>query len=421
MLKLDIDKALQFLDMLDPGGRHTIASEAPFGGRDGGPRWERGATFEPSERRRLIEDIKRRQALGWNVYYGVNRPCSEDQQIGSWGKCNVEDIIAIRALAFDIDSEVKRTPEVDNAILTFIDDTLIGVLRPPVVIDSGGGFQLIYPLTEIIPVKLHRPGVNQELNEEQKDHNEQVKINRFAITTLAKDFEKLLRRLIPSSLPIKIDNMSNVDRVMRLPWTVNYPKAEKIAKGQVEALARIIRDYQTKCDIFALRKAVPRGTEPPTPQVKRSAPYVPSPNSRLTPHDKAKACCEFLRERGLADTNEDYTLNVLLPLLGAVRNGELTLDEAKECFMVAVSGGERYGGPGRGPRLFERQWRSHLNARSTNPRTLGTLIWVCQQNGMPPLSVAALCDEDFERLRRELSELNQTISVDVEELFNVKG
>ena len=32
MLKPDINQALAFLDMLDPGGRHTIASEAPFGG-----------------------------------------------------------------------------------------------------------------------------------------------------------------------------------------------------------------------------------------------------------------------------------------------------------------------------------------------------------------------------------------------------
>jgi hypothetical protein len=49
--------------------------------------------------------------------------------------------------------------------------------------------------------------------------------------------------------------MSNADRVMRLPATVNYPKAEKLAKGQVEALARIIKDYQTKCDILRYGKA----------------------------------------------------------------------------------------------------------------------------------------------------------------------
>ena len=39
MPKLDIDQALTFLDMLDPGGRHVVASEAPFGGRDREPKW----------------------------------------------------------------------------------------------------------------------------------------------------------------------------------------------------------------------------------------------------------------------------------------------------------------------------------------------------------------------------------------------
>jgi hypothetical protein len=34
MPTLDIQEALGFLDMLDPGRRHTLASEAPFGPMD---------------------------------------------------------------------------------------------------------------------------------------------------------------------------------------------------------------------------------------------------------------------------------------------------------------------------------------------------------------------------------------------------
>jgi hypothetical protein len=271
----------------------------------------------------------KRQARGSNVYYGVNRPCFIGEQRGYYGKCSVDDIIAIRALAFDIDFNVRRALQLDETLLRFIDDTLIGVLRPSLVIDTGGGFHLIYLLTHVINVELFRPVVNGE----QEDHNEQVRRNRSQIAALAKDFEKLLRRLIPSSLPIKIDNMSNSDRVMRLPGTVNHPKAEKRAKGQVEALARIIRDYQIKCDINALRANVPSEAPPPhAAQAKRTTLYVPCANSLSTPYDKAKACCEFLRDRGLADTNEFYALNVLLPLLGAVRKGELSMDEARECF-----------------------------------------------------------------------------------------
>src|ERR1700722_179048 len=101
-LTLDISQAMRFLDALDPGGRHTLASEAPFG-RDGLPKWERGKTFEPSQRSLLVKDIEERQARGSNVYYSVNRPCPAGDQKGFGGKCNVDDIVAIRALAFDID------------------------------------------------------------------------------------------------------------------------------------------------------------------------------------------------------------------------------------------------------------------------------------------------------------------------------
>jgi hypothetical protein len=221
MLEPDINQALAFLDMLDPGGRQTIASEAPFGGCDGGPKWEGGATYEARHRQYLIEDIQERQARGSNVYYGVNRACPIADQRGYRGKCNADDIIAIRALAFDVDFEIKNDPELAKALLAFIDARLIAALRPSLVVDSGGGVQLIYLLRQIIDVRSNPD-------------------ERRCVTDLANDFEALLRFQVPSSLRIKIDNMSNVDRVMRLPGTVNYPKAEKRAKGQTEALAHIV-------------------------------------------------------------------------------------------------------------------------------------------------------------------------------------
>jgi hypothetical protein len=121
MPELDIAQALAFLDKLDPGGRHTIASEAPFGGCDGGPKWEGGATYEARHRQYLIEDIQARQARGSNVYYGVNRPCPITDQRGYRGKCTADDIIAIRALAFDVDFTTKKDTELVRALLAFID------------------------------------------------------------------------------------------------------------------------------------------------------------------------------------------------------------------------------------------------------------------------------------------------------------
>jgi hypothetical protein len=407
MLKLDITQALAFLDMLDPGARHTIASEAPFG-RDGGPKWEEGGTFEPEQRPYLIKDIQERQARRSNVYYGVNRPCSAANQQGWNGKCNVDDIIAIRALAFDID--VIKRPFDNKVLLDFVDQKLTAALRPSLLIDTGGGFHLIYLLKDAINVQLFRSAINDE----QEKENDQIKVNRSAVTRLGREFETLLRARVPTELndSIKIDNMSNVDRVMRLPGTVNYPKAEKIAKGQVPALAHITKDYQVKCDIYALRAQVPYVE---APVVKRTPTYVPRPNPQWPPYRKAHTLCQFICDHGLADTNETYTHWVMLPLIGMIHDeNRLEIEEAEECFLLAVSGGERYGVMGRGPGYFKRQWRSHRpEVAREGTRSLGSLVLFCQKHGMKlPWSDAVLWDQDFERQRKELVDLKQTISLE---------
>ena len=246
VLTLDIDQALCFLDALDPGERHTLASEAPFGGADNGPKWEAGATYEARQRDLLVKDIQQRQGRGSNVYYSVNRPCPVTQQQGLAGKCNVEDIIAIRALAFDID--ITKRPFDSALLVDFIDKKFTEARRPSLLINTGGGFQIIYILEKAVDVVLFRPAVG----EEQEQANEKAKANRRATTMLAQDFEHLLRQLIPAELRehIKIDNMSNIDRVMRLPGTVNYPKAEKIA-GPSTCVSSYRRRLSTQVRYFS--------------------------------------------------------------------------------------------------------------------------------------------------------------------------
>jgi hypothetical protein len=379
-LKLDIDHVFEFLDALDPNGRHTLASEAPFGGKDGGPLWERGATYETHERDLLVKDIERRQSRGSNVYYSVNRPCPKEERIGANGKNNLDDIIAIRALAFDID--VIKRPFDNKLLLDFIEHNLKDVLRPSLLISTGGGFHLIYFLRNVLDIPLIRPAITTE----QKQSNQDLLDMRQRVTALAHDFEFMLRSLVPSELNdhIKIDNMSNVDRVMRLPGTVNYPKAEKRAKGQVEALAEIAANYQCKCDIRALRGAVP-GISTIKEPVSNGWTYKRRPNPNWPPFKMAMYCCERIKDARLADTNEDYTHWVMLPLIGMIHDEdcELSIEEACECFMEAISGGDRYGSPGRGPSYFMRQWRSHRpEIRRQGTRSLGSLIYFCQQNGI---------------------------------------
>jgi hypothetical protein len=229
---------------------------------------------------------------------------------------------------------------------------------------------------------------------------------RTSITQLAHDFEALLRKIFPQ---LKSDNMSNVDRVMRLPSTVNYPKAEKRAKGQVEALAHIAIDNQIKCDHRSLRLCVPRLAPTRTRVQKFQAP----PNSLWPPYRKAKALCEFIRDNHLADTNEIYTKWVMLPLIGMIHdeNG-LSLEDAEELFLEAISGGERYGDMGRGQGYFRRQWRSHRpELARQGTKSIGSLIKFCRDNGMIlPWSAAVAWEADFERQRKELEEVRTQLT-----------
>jgi hypothetical protein len=394
---LDIAQALRFLDALDPGGRHTLASEAPFGGRDGGPKWEQGATYEHELRAALIKDIEARQARGSNVYYGVNRPCPVGQQQGWNGKCNVDDIVAIRALAFDID-QFHDISQIENG--------LGGALRPSFIINTGGGLHLIYLLTETINVNLYRP----PQTDDQKRINEILLDARSAITALGNDFETLLRRKFPK---LKIDSMSNVDRVMRLPGTVNYPNADKRTRGQIEALAHIAKDYQNSFDFSELRTLIPRFA-PPLSVTK--AKYVPRANPKWTAYKKALASCEYIRDHEpRVDDNDWYVRNVMLPLIGAIHDdneyNRLTIDEAFECFMEAVSGGARYAA--RGQKWYANKWRSHHPERPNYHRmTLGTLIRAAKNAGMTVLDTVAW-EDDYERQLKELRELKQVAPQDV--------
>ena len=197
----------------------------------------------------------------------------------------MDDIVRVRALAFDIDFTVKKEPKLIQSLLDFIDTQLIGELRPSLVVDSGGGFQLIYLLNKFFNIHLYRPAIDIK----QEEINDRIRSLRALIKRIADEFEALLRRQVPSSLPIKIDNMSNLDRVMRLPGTINFPKAEKVARGQVPALAHIsCDDYQVKCDIKALRAKSPWKPDRDCDQLKRATPYEPRPNPSMAFISKGK-------------------------------------------------------------------------------------------------------------------------------------
>ena len=143
-----------------------------------------------------------------NLYFSVNRPRRATDK-----KLLREDINSLDWLHVDLDpragddlgSERERIRHKLNGGLP------TGVPEPTVVIDSGGGYQAFWKLAEPLPLD-----GSEAAYQEAKRYNLQL--------------EHLF----------KADSCHNVDRVMRLPGTVNLPNALKRKKGREPALAELV-------------------------------------------------------------------------------------------------------------------------------------------------------------------------------------
>ena len=119
----------------------------------------------------------------------------------------------------------------------------------------------------------------------------------------------------------------------------------------------------------------------------------------------------------------------MLPLIGAIHDeneyNRLTIDEAFECFMLAVSGGARYGTMGRGEGYFRRQWNSHHPERPSYVRKTHAVQKTEQK---PSFGIAIRGDEEgtgksiiFEELRKLFGLDNSFSTADPEEIFGANN
>src|SRR5205814_7166683 len=147
------------------------------------------------------------EALEWlrqhngvaNLYWSVNPPNRELDK-----KARREDILEVRLLHVDIDPRAgeELAEERQRALALLTDRKPATVPEPSFIIDSGGGYQAFWLLTQPIPI-------NGDMNraEELKRYNQQLEIVFGG------------------------DSCSNIDRIMRLPYTVNIPDEKKRRKG----------------------------------------------------------------------------------------------------------------------------------------------------------------------------------------------
>lgn len=194
-LKTDLDAADRFLRWAHPEGPWVLTAIPVEGGRT------TTDTFHDLDAARgWIEE----RSGKLNIYWTVNRVRG-----AMASKPKKEDIEEAVMLHVDIDP--RKGEEVDaerERILKLLEDFSPS---PSAIIDSGGGYQGFWKLDEVLYV-----GGDS---------------NRIA------DLEAYNRQL---GVVLGGDNTWNVDRIMRLPGTVNLPDEKKRKKGRVARVARSV-------------------------------------------------------------------------------------------------------------------------------------------------------------------------------------
>ena len=258
MMRGDDRAAVQFLEQWLPGGPWVL-------------------TAITTDRKAITTNTftDSNEVLGWlakyngerNVYFHVN-PCTR----ALTKKADREDVAALAWLHVDIDPRPgEEVAEEQKRALMLLTERLPESVPPPTcVVFSGGGYQGFWKLEEPLPID-----GSLEVAEDAKLWNLQLEILFGA------------------------DNCHNVDRIMRLPGTVNLPDSKKRKKGREPELARLVYLNDTTYPLTAFRKAQPvqtmatQGFTPTSPnngcygiaakkrsQSPRSLPWARTPISR---------------------------------------------------------------------------------------------------------------------------------------------
>lgn len=205
--------ALGFLKSLDPEGWHNLVAINPDNRRD-----IEGITFGPDDSTRAEAFISSRNGAK-NLYFSVNepRPGAPDKKLPK------DDIAFIRAVHVDLDPRTGDL-EQERAALLALAKSALGSLPPAIVVDSGGGFNMYWPLAQKI---------------------EHTTATRARVEAQSDGIGSLLEG----------DHTFNVDRILRLPGTVNLPDATKRRKGRTESMATVLDLRVDRFDLDQLEKA----------------------------------------------------------------------------------------------------------------------------------------------------------------------
>ncbi|KAB0678059.1 DUF3987 domain-containing protein [Aureimonas leprariae] len=298
------DAAISFLETLDANGRHNLVAIHPETKR------VVGRTFEPNDWNAISDWIEER-AGRWNIYYSVNEPAAGAPD----DKLTKRDIAALRAIVADVDPRgAKPLDDERREIAAKAEVLQCADWAPTVTIDTGGGAQFVWRLSR--------------------------KLDPAEYIAWAEAQGRGLARELGG------DAVQNIDRIMRLPGTLNVPTAEKIAKGRIPRLARITHPTARSYDPEDLRAAVP-----PLGATTRSAEVVAQADLVGDVAELEKAMRALPNTTALFPRRADM-IRVGMALHAASANDP---DAGREMFH---EWGERWEGGDYDPDVWDKEWAS---------------------------------------------------------------
>jgi hypothetical protein len=206
-------QAIDFLQKFRPGGPWVLLPFDP----DRGPR-SGITTTSPSAVAEFVHQNNGRN----NLYFSINptfHPVTK--------KTVKQDIAAVEFVQADLDPVGDETPAECKARHLKVLESFSPA--PSIIIDTGNGLQVMWRLDR--PIPLNGSGDNDPA---------------------VKDVEARCKALI-----VKLGgdvSTHNVDRIFRLPGTVNLPNEKKRAKGRVRGEAKLLKVNDTVAPVTAFPK-----------------------------------------------------------------------------------------------------------------------------------------------------------------------
>jgi hypothetical protein len=214
-----LGEAVQFLEWLRPGGPWILIAIIPDG---------ETTTITARNEKEVAQFVRAHDGTR-NLYYSIN-----PTRTAMTKKAKKTDIATIEYLLADLDPNKKIKEKPEDAKARYLAALENFKPKASAVIDSGNGIQVLWKLTEPIDIGRFDP-----VWKPPKGNGKGEWVLALEARKIADDVEGRTKTLM-AALGADDTSTFNIDRIFRLPGTVNLPNKTKRSEGRVKCPTSLI-------------------------------------------------------------------------------------------------------------------------------------------------------------------------------------